>query len=68
MIRARGRTGFRGSLGGVVSVGKQFRIRLGRDSMLTPERAMVLRNLLIDHGFERSAQSFDRPFTASGHR
>lgn len=52
----------------VVNVGKYFRIGLGRDSVLTSERVMVPRNLLIDHGFERSDQSFDRPFTASGHR
>ena len=47
---------------------KNFPIRLGRDSALTSERATVLRDLLIDHGFERSAQSSDWPFTTSGHR
>lgn len=57
-----------GSLGGVVSVSKHFPIRLGRDSALTSERATVLRDLLIDHGFERSAKSSDWPFTTSGHR
>ena len=52
---------------GVAIVGKPFPIRRGRDSIPPPVHATTLDTLLIDHGFERSVQSFDGSFTASGH-
>ena len=52
----------------VVIVGKYFRIKRREDLAQRPERVTCLRDLLIDHGFERSVQPVDGPFTASGHR